>query len=732
MRKIVLAVATVAATFLPSRESFADDDNSCPLASLSEPELCPVGAAIGSMVENLGDVAQQIGEFRSRSAAAGAEIARFRRAFYEELDSGVRGGQAEQEFSQVLLEKDVYYMSLYAAGGMLFGKQDVERVDKLGGRPIDGGIDPHASTMFGEWVSAIRQRLGAQNNEFIFFPSPLKFREAFEASQAEYQAYKLVRDKYELRQWQMSRRPKLPKATTREEMADQYIESIVAPVLRDHLDLTQGSAKQEAEQTALDWIAKLRRVIVDYELVELTTDNVVAVLRAYGGYYTDQDIASFLHQVGDTTKLDQQQREARFAAAVGRIIQAHDHARGSFSVVNEDMIALDLRTRAYAQTTGKLSESEAEAVAKDPKYKNFHDRLWYYTSGPGHEVKFGVTPYANVRPYIVSGNMRGDPPPIPGAPKSREAQLSPQLAAALFPLATPKAAKAGREAEKREAADAAARATQEAQEAQEADEQARREEQSRREEEAKKDAKVAALAREAEQRKQAGETVLATGRALLGGGAYGFDIVGVRLGMPLDEADRVARASMQVCWVLENPAPMDEPGYFTRMKVFVRCDNAEKLGLLLPPLGEPQVVVGVRRKITLPPRADNDQLDKMLRAKYGPPGLVGENPPSESWGAIEDLCRPIATLPAELRLIEGELPQYPDSFRLTYPELFGIRMSWTGKPDWSRFANCVSRVDAFSNGKELYISLTDFRLYAALFGQPQATAGQQFPPPVKF
>ena len=95
---------------------------------------------------------------------------------------------------------------------MLFENRMSERVDKLAGGRSTGGIDPHASTMFGEWVSAIRQRLGAQNNEFIFFPSPLKFREAFEASQAEYQAYKLVRDKYELRQWQMSRRPKLPKA----------------------------------------------------------------------------------------------------------------------------------------------------------------------------------------------------------------------------------------------------------------------------------------------------------------------------------------------------------------------------------------------------------------------------------------------------------------------------------------------------------------------------------------
>ncbi len=229
--------------------------------------------------------------------------------------------------------------------------------------------------------------------------------------------------------------------------------------------------------------------------------------------------------------------------------------------------------------------------------------------------------------------------------------------------------------------------------------------------------------------------MLATGRALLAGGAYGSDIVGVRLGMPLDEADRVARASMQVCWVLENPAPSDEPGYLTRMKVFVRCDKAEKLGLLLPPSGEPQVVVGVRRKIELPPGTANDQLDKMLNAKYGAPGLVGENPPSESWGAIGNICQPIATVPGELRLVEGVLPQFPDSFRVTYRELFGIRvvgMEGQSNPDWSQFANCAPRVDAFSNGKELYISLTDFRLYAALFGQPEATAGQQSPPPIKF
>ena len=71
------------------------------------------------------------------------------------------------------------------------------------------------------------------------------------------------------------------------------------------------------------------------------------------------------------------------------------------------MIALDLRTRAYRQTIGKQSPNEAEAVSKDPKWKDIHDKLWYYSSGPGHEVAYGVTPYANTRPYIVAGNMRG-------------------------------------------------------------------------------------------------------------------------------------------------------------------------------------------------------------------------------------------------------------------------------------------------------------------------------------
>ena len=401
MRKVALALAAAAIAALSPSPSFADDDD-CPLASLYEPELCPVGAAIASTIENVGEILGEVAELRKASAAAGAQIAGLRNAFFRQLDLGNRDTPEEQEFSQILFEKDVYYMSLYVAEGSVKGKNDAERVSKLGGGPIDGGIDPHASTRFGEWVDAIRRQFGAKNNEFVFILSPARFLAAIQATRREYQAYKRVRDKYELIHWQMSRRPTLPKPTTPGEMADQYVEATLGPTVIDNLSRLDGAAKREAEETALAWLAKLRKAIVDYESVELTVDNVAAALRAQGDAYTEQDIESFESAIGNLAETGKTEREARIAAAVGAIVQKHDRARRQFSVVNEDMIAIDLRTRVFAQTSGKLSESEAEAVSKDPKWKGIHDKLWYYSSGPGHEVKYGVSPYLVDRPYIVT------------------------------------------------------------------------------------------------------------------------------------------------------------------------------------------------------------------------------------------------------------------------------------------------------------------------------------------
>ena len=92
-------------------------------------------------------------------------------------------------------------------------------------------------------------RLGARNNEFIF-TSPIAFREAFEASKAEYQAYKRARDKIELGMWQLWHPERLPKPTTIDEIVDQYFETTLGPEVKQKVSLLNGSAKQDAEQTS--------------------------------------------------------------------------------------------------------------------------------------------------------------------------------------------------------------------------------------------------------------------------------------------------------------------------------------------------------------------------------------------------------------------------------------------------------------------------------------------------
>ena len=659
MTKLVLAaLVTAASMWLSPTASFADDDH-CPLASLTEPELCPIGAAIAQTLDNFTDVAQRIGEFRSASAGASPEAARFRRAFYSQRDAGVRGSKEEHEFSEILFEKDIYYMSLYAAGGMVKGKQRVEGIERLGGQPIDGGIDPHASTRFGEWVTAIRTRLGPRNDELIFFPSPIKFREAFEASRAEYQAYKRVRDKYELRQWQMLRRPRFPKPTTNEEIVDEYFESTRGPAVTKNVAPLQGSAKQEAEQTTLAWAGKLRRLILDYESFQLMPDGVAAALRTYNGSFSEKEIASILNEIGDLATINQREREFRIAAVVGRVIRAHDAAVGlRVSVVNEDMVSLDLRTRAYRQTTGKLSESEAEAVSMDPKLKDIRDKLWYYSSGPGHEVAYGVTPYADVRAYILAGNMRGALPPIPGEPGPPEAELSPEVQAVLFPITAAEASKVAHQADEKAAADAASRtirATTEAHEAARHQEEARHAEEAVGREIGAQAARRVEVARRADDARRTGEAAQVEAARLAADqqereADLRADIVGVRLGMSFAKAEAIIRAHMPVGKILQGVRAWAAqtrglPKPLTSGKLFVSADGSEIIALIDEPPAAAEAVLTAWRLLIVPAGMSDDKIIADIRSKYQTPngGDLRVGAPAAWFGPRGEACASVYT-----------------------------------------------------------------------------------------
>jgi hypothetical protein len=452
----------------------------------------------------------------------------------------------------------------------------------------------------------------------------------------------------------MSRRPRLPKPTTIDEIVDQYFETTLGPEVKQKVSLLNGSAKQEAAQTALNWARKLRRVIVDYESFRLTPDGVAAALRAYDPPFSENEIASVLEQIRDVPPTDQTAIEARSAAALGRIIQAHDHAAGiRHSGVNEDMIALDLRTRAYRQTIGKLTLEEAEAVSKDPKWRDIHDKLWYYSSGPGHEVAYGVTPYANTRPYIVAGNMRGALPPIPGQPTPPEQALSPEVQAELFPMTAAESSKAAGQADERAAADALSR---EARARTEADEATRRQDEARRAEDAvakEREAQAARrleLARRAEGERRTEEATqvkaaqLAAERQEREADLHA-DVVGVRLGMSFAQAEALVRAHMPVGRVLQGARAWTAqtgglPKPLTSGKLFVSADGTEMIALIDEPPSAAETVLTAWRFFVVPASMSGDQVLAGLQSKYGSPnnGELRPNAPAVWFGPRGEPC----------------------------------------------------------------------------------------------
>lgn len=68
--------------------------------------------------EQVADVVVRAQRLAAAKAAANAEIEEARARFCKDCVSGIRGSQAENEFSELLLEKNIYFLSLYASEGM--------------------------------------------------------------------------------------------------------------------------------------------------------------------------------------------------------------------------------------------------------------------------------------------------------------------------------------------------------------------------------------------------------------------------------------------------------------------------------------------------------------------------------------------------------------------------------------------------------------------------------------
>lgn len=153
-------------------------------------------------------------------------------------------------------------------------------------------------------------------------------------------------------------------------------------------------------------------------------------------------------------------------------------------------------------------------------------------------------------------------------------------------------------------------------------------------------------------------------RTLNRNGAYGPDMVGLRLGMTMSQAENIVRRHMQVGWVATlRPGILgaNNAKFIRGMpKIFIARNEREVIILLSHPKAGNRVL-GVRRLLMLPGHGlDPAALKRKLKAKYGPTSTPG----TLTWGG-DSKCvanwRGVAM--GAFKFADGNDPTKPATFR---------------------------------------------------------------------
>jgi uncharacterized protein len=242
-------------------------------------------------------------------------------------------------------------------------------------------------------------------------------------------------------------------------------------------------------------------------------------------------------------------------------------------------------------------------------------------------------------------------------------------------------------------------------------------------------AATAATARAAAERETAraaaDSAVRAAASAYLGGTVSGPDVLGLRLGMSLEEADAAAHRAITVGWVLENT---DHPTNFDaidHLRIYVSPDKKETLALVLPHAGQPQHVIGIERIVSVEPTVSDASIWELLRKKYGTPTLTDERNRQLIWGNLNQTkgsCDLYVSIAHDLKMISG--PPVPPADLLRFPNL--TMRTPVGGPnvtDIGAWADCRPVLRATRGNDYVSTSLWDMRaLVAVQTTTPAATA----------
>lgn len=137
----------------------------------------------------------------ANKAEFNARIARARMAFLETAQTPKTRAKAEADFARLLLEKDLYFFTMYLNEGFSDRSMSVVRgLEAMTGGALDKGIPSDGRAAFETWVRGVRASLGAPRDGQMAMAALQRDRllQALQANEPLYQEYKRLRDHQEI------------------------------------------------------------------------------------------------------------------------------------------------------------------------------------------------------------------------------------------------------------------------------------------------------------------------------------------------------------------------------------------------------------------------------------------------------------------------------------------------------------------------------------------------------
>jgi len=228
-----------------------------------------------TLFDQFATVIQRAAQATAAKSAFNEEIKAARAKFFAGCTRGVRDAAAATDFASLLLQKDIYYLSLYLFEGMTPAAQTrVNATDTLTGGALDGGLT--AQGLFGDWTESVRRALHAPPSGQLWSPpSPADALAAIQSASPQYAVYQQTRDRHEFDQWRMTlRRPAGTPANTPEQRADRYDEYVLSPAIKKTVNALPEEQREEARSRLTAWATQLHQAIIGFETMNATPELV--------------------------------------------------------------------------------------------------------------------------------------------------------------------------------------------------------------------------------------------------------------------------------------------------------------------------------------------------------------------------------------------------------------------------------------------------------------------------